>query len=513
MQLSDHSLRQIDEAYLERLGEESLRSLSSKLLLDLKEARERLNQTSRNSSLPPSREAPWNKPSREDAATEGGENPDETVSEDTTAEATRDAEAEAGPAPALESSLPMARKRAGKVLGAPGYGRPAPARVDAVEIHRPEACAGCGAGSAGQAGQAYTGYYEADWVREGLGWTVRITKHLFEEVACGCGHVTRAEPFRGTEDGVEIGGFRLVGAGLASLIVALSKRYRMSRARIQEFLHDWLGIWVSTGAIHEALAEVAAIVAPLEQELVDAIQQSELLHADETPWPEQGASSLWLWVFITSHTVLYYISHRGQELVKNLLEDYAGVLMSDGWQAYWWLGRRLRCWAHLKRKARGLADSLNPAAQGFGLEVLALWNDLWGAVQKAREGPPSVSLRPEWEERLKAFRSRCEEMRGHPHAKTHELAVEFLNDWEAIFAVLSDPFWPLTNNEAERALRHWVILRLISHGTRTPKGSRHFALLASVIDTCRRRGHSPWDYLQTAITRRRQGLPLLPLPV
>jgi hypothetical protein len=43
MQLSDHSLRQIDEAYLERLGEDSLRSLSSKLLLDLKEARERLN--------------------------------------------------------------------------------------------------------------------------------------------------------------------------------------------------------------------------------------------------------------------------------------------------------------------------------------------------------------------------------------------------------------------------------------------------------------------------------------
>jgi transposase len=45
-------------------------------------------------------------------------------------------------------------------------------------------------------------------------------------------------------------------------------------------------------------------------------------------------------------------------------------------------------------------------------------------------------------------------MRGHAHGKTHELAVEFLNDWGAIFAVLSDPLWPLTNNEAERALRH-----------------------------------------------------------
>jgi len=514
MQLSDHSLRQIDEAYLKRLGDEALRSLSSKLLLDLKEARERLNQTSRNSSLPPSREAPWDKTRAADAGTERDEGTEETDAEDIPPETAADAGggAEAEPAPAVEAR-PMARKQAGKVPGAPGYGRPAPERVDATEIHRPGVCAGCEASLAGQTGQAYTGYYEVDWVREGSGWAVRITKHLFEETVCGCGHATRAEPFRGTGDAVDIGGFRLVGAGLATLMVALSKRYRMSRARIQEFLHDWLDIWVSTGAIHEALAEAAAIVAPLERELVEAIRQSDLLHADETPWPEQGASSLWLWVFVTSHTVLYYISHRGQELVKNLLEDYAGVLMSDGWQAYRWLGRRLRCWAHLKRKAQGLADSLDPAAQGFGLEVLALWDDLWKAVQKAREGPPGVSLRPEWEDRLEAFRRRCEAMRGHPHAKTHALAVEFLNDWEAIFAVLSNPFWPLTNNEAERALRHWVILRQISHGTRTPRGSRHFALLASVIDTCRRRGHSPWEYLQTAITRRRQGLALLPLPV
>ena len=106
--------------------------------------------------------------------------------------------------------------------------------------------------------------------------------------------MTRAEPFRGAGDDAGVGGFRLVGAGLASLMVALSKRYGMSRARIQEFLHDWLGVWIGTGAIHAALAEAAAIVAPVEQELAQAIQHSDLLHADETPWPKQGASSLWL---------------------------------------------------------------------------------------------------------------------------------------------------------------------------------------------------------------------------
>jgi hypothetical protein len=78
--------------------------------------------------------------------------------------------------------------------------------------------------------------------------------------------------------------------------------------------------------------------------------------------------------------------------------------------------------------------------------------------------------------------------------------------------VLSHPHLPLTNNEAEQALRHWVILRRISYGTRTPQGSRAFALLASIIDTCRRRNASPWRYLAEVIDRARRGeqVPMLP---
>lgn len=76
---------------------------------------------------------------------------------------------------------------------------------------------------------------------------------------------------------------------------------------------------------------------------------------------------------------------------------------------------------------------------------------------------------------------------GHRHDKTQALAVELYNDWEAIFQVLHHPELPLTNNAAERALRHWVIARRLSHGTRTAVGSRAFTLLASVIDTCRQR--------------------------
>ncbi len=70
------------------------------------------------------------------------------------------------------------------------------------------------------------------------------------------------------------------------------------------------------------------------------------------------------------------------------------------------------------------------------------------------------------------------------------------------------------HNEAERALRHWVIARRIGMGTRTDEGTRAFANLASVIETCRKRDRSPWPYLAEVIRARRQGhqAPPLPLP-
>ena len=62
MYLSPHSLRQIDDAYVQSLDVEALRGLSLRLLADLKEAWDRLNQGPENSSRPPSSRAPWERP-------------------------------------------------------------------------------------------------------------------------------------------------------------------------------------------------------------------------------------------------------------------------------------------------------------------------------------------------------------------------------------------------------------------------------------------------------------------
>jgi hypothetical protein len=74
------------------------------------------------------------------------------------------------------------------------------------------------------------------------------------------------------------------------------------------------------------------------------------------------------------------------------------------------------------------------------------------------------------------------------------------------------PWQGTPNNAAERQLRHFVIARRISYGTRTEVGSHSIALLASIIDTCRLRRASATDLLARAIHAARMGLlaPTLP---
>ncbi len=121
------------------------------------------------------------------------------------------------------------------------------------------------------------------------GLEVSHIKHIYGDTHCECGHITKTEPGRcEAEEGwdVELTEWHLVGPMLTSLIIALSLRMRLSRARIQEFLNEWLGIYLSIGVINQAIAEGGRAVEPIEEELITEIKQAELLYADETSWKE-----------------------------------------------------------------------------------------------------------------------------------------------------------------------------------------------------------------------------------
>jgi transposase len=517
MRLTDHDLRQIDQKYLASLSPEQLLHLSEKMLDDLRTARERLNQTPQNSSRPSGSFAPWEQASfgQEKSRSDEAEDEDKDDAEDKAKpEKTDKGSKGERSGSADDAQPPSGQRKPGKQPGAKGVGRKVTIAVTGEQRHIASVCAGCGEGFGEDVPfQPTAGRYMLDIVQTGQGIELTHVKHIYGKRCCACGHLTQTEPGRCDDEPewtVSLTEWHLVGPTLSALIICLSLRMRLSRKRIQEFLRDWLGIELSTGCINQCIAEGGRAVAPLEEALVAEIQQSELLHADETGWKENG-QTVWLWVLRTATVTLYLIGRRSWDVIADVMEHFAGWLMSDGYGQYRQYGKRLRCLAHIMRKGRGLAESYDAQAVAFGEKVLESLSMFIQGVYAARSDP-DIALPEKFAQELTELRALCEQHRDHPHAKTRSLARELLYDWDAIWTVLTHPALPITNNEAERALRHWVIARKISHGTRTHQGSRTYTLLASVIDTCRQRDILPWPYIAQVLAARRQGNPAPPIP-
>ncbi len=65
-------------------------------------------------------------------------------------------------------------------------------------------------------------------------------------------------------------------------------------------------------------------------------------------------SKAWLWVAVTPLVTFFQIAlSRCSDAARNLLgDDFRGILNSDRYAAYSWvgLGQRQLCWAHLRRE-------------------------------------------------------------------------------------------------------------------------------------------------------------------
>jgi transposase len=521
--LTDFDLRQIDDDSLRKLSPWPLLRMATRLLATLKIARDRLNQTPENSSKPPSSRPAW-EIVPDHAASVPAVNDDAPSSE-------LDTEKEKKASPAPQDGIGGAagkkqkNKKAGKQLGAKGVGRTQKLTPTEIKLHYPCNCAACSAALPTEDVKAYTGWYEVDIAELAageVGVNLAVIEHRLHESVCACGHITRAAHYKAEPDpmwkDVDLGQWRLIGPRLAGFIVFLVLRMRLSRARIREFLIELLGLHLSVGAIDEAFREAGRCAAPLEDEMVNNINDAKLLGGDETPWKEAGLP-LWLWVFVSQYTRLFFIGYRSMEILNNTLTDkFQGNFMSDGYLTYRHLKKRLRCWANLIRKLQGLVDSTDTRVAAAGKEMLNILCLLMEAIYLARldKTQKNGSLAGRYAIEIARLRTLCEEHQNDTYEKLGAVAREFLNDWETILRQVYEPDLPLTNNAAEQALRHWVIARRICQGTRSEAGTRAYALLASVVETCRVRGASSWKYMATVIAAARLGaaVPMLPpIPV
>jgi len=312
-----------------------------------------------------------------------------------------------------------------------------------------------------------------------------VNHFILHEGPCpSCGLVVKAQVPAGHETGH--------GPEISALIAELAGVHGNSRNTIRSLLRSVWGYKVSAGAIQKVIDRASEAIKGHYDAIAGAARRSIINHIDETAWYMHG-QLMWLWIMI-NHNVAFYMIHarRSKEAFEALIEDWAGILVSDGYGVYRkWVNLRQTCLAHLIRKAVALSESSNPEIAHFGARALAELKRLCNMAH----APPTVG---EW----RAFYARFihlifeHEGRKDPAGR---LARQLVREMDCLWVFLEANGVEPTNNRAERGLRYAVMWRRRSQGTVSEKGNRWVERILSLKHTCGLRGKETYPVLVEAI--------------
>jgi len=277
----------------------------------------------------------------------------------------------------------------------------------------------------------------------------------------------------------------IIGNKVRIYICYLSILLRISYPQIQKLLKDAYSFEISLGEIANTIEDIGKKLRPEFERIKKKLQEGRGVHMDETGW---GKLYLWIMASMDGKEVLYLAGkNRGNGHIDDLLgENYSGIRINDAYPAYKnKAGICQQCWAHPHRKMRDLACSkiLTKDVREHCYEAYQEFSAIYTKLRDCIVEPFNVEKRAKqkselWES-IKLFRqpnSKDPKKLKNLRKQFYTYEDEWLNcmDYEGV---------PCDNNKAERELRHFVIKRKISFGTRNEKTSRIFETLATVFMT------------------------------
>jgi transposase len=295
----------------------------------------------------------------------------------------------------------------------------------------------------------------------------------------------------------------LVGPKLSALAAYQKGDCHMSYTTIQRFWNDVLGIPISRAQLVNVLQKASAAFAEPYAELRAALAQEPYVGADESGHND-GGEHLWTWCFRASRFTVFHIDpSRSSDVLKAILtETFGGVVGSDYFSAYHKYladcGVLVQfCWAHLIRDIRFLAEHTDKSLQIWGNKLLPWIRQLFDTWHRAAQRTQAGFARAMDRIRrgfLKAVR------RPPSRSEAQTLADRFRGGQaDNYFLFLTTPGIEPTNNQTEQAIRHIVIDRHITQGTRGKRGQRWCERVWTMIATCRQQSRRVFAFFCDAL--------------
>jgi len=234
------------------------------------------------------------------------------------------------------------------------------------------------------------------------------------------------------------------------------------------------------------------------------------VHVDESPWliiSEKHKGQMWA---VSNRVGSYYQfepTHAGA-VAEEMLKGFTGSVITDALAAYNRLKmvegiRKGLCWSHVRREFFERMDDF-PAAE----EMVRLIDDLFAIEAKAKSFDELRLLR--MTESLEKIREMqvwlIDQTPRYLPGDGIKKAINYCaNHWTDLTTFLKDLSLPLSNNDAERALRHVVLGRKNFAGSKTINGADVAATLYTIIESAKKAALQPKAYMKYAIEERWHG--------
>ena len=289
------------------------------------------------------------------------------------------------------------------------------------------------------------------------------------------------------------------------------------------------GLTLDRSTLADWVGRAAFLLRPVHERLLAKLKASPKLFADETTAPvldpgrgRTKTGQLWAyarddrpWGGTDPPGVAYvYAPDRTADRPTVHLTGFRGVLQVDGYEAYKVLARRGEvqlafCWSHVRRQFYELASGgAAPIATEALSRIAALYRieaEIRGrsaeerrSVRQARSRPLVEAMEPWLREKLSLVSQKSKLAQAIRYALTR---------WAGLTLFLDDGRVELDTNVVERAIRPLALNRKNALFAGSDGGAEHWAVIASLVETCKLNGVEPQTYLADVISRIVDGHP------
>ena len=287
------------------------------------------------------------------------------------------------------------------------------------------------------------------------------------------------------------------------------------------------GIAIDRSVLAFWVGYAAAEVKPLWRLMREELLRSTKLFADETTAPvlDPGRGRTkkgYFWALARDDrpwrggappgVVYSYAPGRSGDYAAALLKGYTGVLQTDGYTAYGKLAdpkraggpvRQAFCWAHWRRQFFDLARSPPAPIAAEALERIAALYRIEAEIRGTSADDRRVARQQKTKPLVEALKAWLEKTLVQiPSGSTLAQVIRYgFSRWDGFTLFLDDGRVEIDSNTVERSMRPVVLNRKNALFAGSDEGAENWAVLASLVETCKLHGVNPEAYFTDVLIK------------